>query len=110
MPNVPPLPDLILYARPGCSLCDEARDAIRLVSDDRRERGLPVPEVVEHNIEDDPDLHRRYLERIPVVELGDQRVELIVTVGKLRRLFATAFDPEPAGADAQSVRSPGATT
>ena len=108
MPSVPPLPDLILYARPGCSLCDEAREAIRLVSDDRRERGLPVPEVVEHNIEDDPELHRRYLERIPVVELGDQRVELIVTVGKLRRLFTTAFDSEPTGGNPLGVRSPGA--
>ncbi len=108
MPSVPPLPDLVLYARPGCSLCDEAREAIRLVSDDRRERGLPVPGLVEHNIEDDPELHRRYLERIPVVELGDQRVELIVTVGKLRRLFSAAFDSEPAGAAGQGVRSPGA--
>lgn len=110
MPNVLPLPDLILYARPGCSLCDEAREAIRLVSHDRRERGLPVPEVVEHNIEDDPELHRRYLERIPVVELGDQRVELIVTVGKLRRLFSTALDSEIAGEAGPAVRSPGATT
>jgi hypothetical protein len=110
MPNVPPLPDLILYARPGCSLCDEAREAIRLVSDDRRERGLPVPEVVEHDIERDPELHRRYLERIPVVELGDQRVELIVTVGKLRRLFASAFDAEAAGDARPAVQTPGATT
>jgi hypothetical protein len=90
MPSVPPLPDLVLYARPGCSLCDEARDAIRLVIDDRRSRGLVVPEVVERDIEADPELHRRYLERIPVVELGDQRVELIVTVGKLRRLLSEA--------------------
>jgi hypothetical protein len=109
MPNVPPLPDLVLYARPGCSLCDEAREAIRLVGDDRRERGLPVPEVVEHNIEDDPELHRRYLERIPVVELGDQRVELIVTVGKLRRLLSAAFDAEATGGNALGIRSPGAT-
>ncbi len=106
MPNVPPLPDLILYARPGCSLCDEAREAIRLVTDDRRERGLPVPVVVERNIEDDPELHRRYLERIPVVELGDQRVELIVTVGKLRRLFSVAFDSEPTGPGGPDVRLP----
>jgi hypothetical protein len=42
------------------------------------------------------------------VELGDQRVELIVTVGKLRRLFSAAFDSEPAGAAGQGVRSPGA--
>jgi hypothetical protein len=110
MPSVAPLPDLVLYARPGCSLCDEAREAIRLVTDDRRERGLPVPKVVERNIEDDPELHRRYLERIPVVELGDQRVELIVTVGKLRRLFSAAFDSETTGDPGPALQSPGATT
>ena len=71
------------------SLCSEATEAIRLVIADREARGLPVPRVVERNIEDDPELHRRYLERIPVVELGDQRVELIVTVGKLRRLLSS---------------------
>ena len=88
MPSVSPLPDLVLYARPGCALCDEAREAIRLVLADRRERGLAVPTLTERNIEADPELHRRFLERIPVVELGDQRVELVVSVGKLRRLLA----------------------
>ena len=86
-----PLPDLVLYARPGCSLCDEAREAIRLVIDDRSTRGLATPSVIERNIEDDDDLHRRLLERIPVVEIGNQRVELIVTVGKVRRLLNEAL-------------------
>jgi hypothetical protein len=86
-----PPPDLVLYARPGCSLCDEAREAIGLVVEDRRARGLRVPNVVELNIEDDEDLHRRLLERIPVVEIGNQRVELIVTVGKVRRLLNEAL-------------------
>jgi hypothetical protein len=93
---MPPLPELVLYARPGCSLCDEAREAIGLVVDDRRERGLPAPEVVERNIEDDPELHRRYLERIPVVEIGNQRVELVVTVGKMRRLLNVVLGDQPA--------------
>ncbi len=88
MPSVTSLPDLILYARPACSLCEDAREAIRLLLADRRARGLAVPEVVERNIEKDPALHRLYMERIPVVELGEQRVELIVTIGKLRRIFA----------------------
>jgi Glutaredoxin-like domain (DUF836) len=87
MPNVASLPDLVLYARPECSLCDEAREAIDLVIADRRDRGLPVPAVVERNIEDDVELRRSLLERIPVVELGGQRVELIVSIGKLRRLL-----------------------
>jgi Glutaredoxin-like domain (DUF836) len=92
---VTPLPDLVLYARPGCSLCDEAREAIEFVVADRRARGLGVPRVEERDIEADPDLHRRYLDRIPVVELGNQRVELVVTVGKVRRLLSETFGTAP---------------
>jgi len=88
MPSVAPLPDLVLYTRPSCHLCEEAHTAIELVIADRRARGEPVPNVIERNIEDDPELLRRYLERIPVIELGEQRVELIVSVGKIRRLLA----------------------
>jgi hypothetical protein len=95
-PVVPPLPDLVLFARPGCALCDEAREAIAVVLADRRERGVAVPEFVELDIEADEGLHRAYLERIPVVELGENRLELLVTVGKLRRMLADALDEEPA--------------
>ena len=94
-----PLPDLVLYTRPECSLCDEAREAIGLVVDDRRERGLAVPNVLETNIETDADLHRRLLERIPVVEIGNQRVELVVTVGKVRRLLNEALGDTPMTGD-----------
>jgi hypothetical protein len=86
-----PLPDLVLYARPGCSLCEEARAAIGLVVADRVGRGLAVPAVVERNIDDDPELHRRLFERIPVVEIGNLRVELVVSVGKVRRLLNEAL-------------------
>jgi hypothetical protein len=88
MPNVAPLPDLVLYARSACQLCDEAREAIELVLADRKARGLAVPAVVERDIDADPQLLRRYLERIPVVDLGDERVELVVSVGRLRRLLS----------------------
>jgi len=99
---VAPLPDLVLYARAGCSLCDEAREAIELVLADRRARGLPAPALVERDIEADPDLHRRYLERIPVVELGTRRVELIVTVGKMRHLLGETLDVAPVSAAGDS--------
>jgi len=93
---VAPLPDLVLYARAGCSLCDEARAAIELTLEDRSARGLPVPALVERDIEADPELLRRFLERIPVVELGTRRVELIVTVGKMRHLLREGIDGEAA--------------
>jgi glutaredoxin len=87
-----PLPELRLYTRPGCHLCEEARDAIQSALEDRAARGLPIPPVVEVDIEADPELHRQYLERIPVVEIDGRRLELLVTAGKLRRMLADVLD------------------
>ena len=62
-----------LYGRPGCCLCDEARQVIERV-------GLRVSfELHERNIEADEQLLRRYLERIPVVAIdGRDTFELVV--------------------------------
>jgi hypothetical protein len=93
MPIVtPPLPDLILYARPGCHLCEETRASIELLLADRRARGMAVPAFVEHDIEADPELHRQLFERIPVVELGPGRLELATSVARLRRLLSDVLD------------------
>ncbi len=87
-----PLPDLFLYGRPGCHLCEDARLVVQSVLEDRASRGLAVPSVVERNIETDEAWHQAYLERIPVLELGGRRVELIVSYGNVRRLLADALD------------------
>jgi len=92
MPSVPPLPHLVLYARPGCHLCDEARQSIEAVLADRSSRSLPVPPLRERNIDEDEALQRLLMERIPVVELEGRRIELIVSVGKLRRLLTEVLD------------------
>jgi hypothetical protein len=89
------LPELVLYTRAGCGLCDEARSAIQLVFEDRAARNLAVPAVVEIDIDANPELQRRLFDRIPVVALGDRRVELVVTVGKLRRLLNEALGDAP---------------
>ncbi len=95
-----PLPHLVLYARPGCHLCDEAREAIEAVLAQRAAQGLPVPSLTERNIEADEALHRAFLERIPVVELDGRRIELIVGAGKVRRLLAEVLDPAADPAEA----------
>ena len=87
-----PLPDLVLYTRPGCHLCEEARVAVDLLIADRMGRGLPVPAVIEHDIDADPELHRRLFDRIPVIELGPGRLELATSVARLRRLFNDILD------------------
>ena len=57
-----------LYGRDGCHLCDEAREALERV----RARAPFVLEEVD--ITTDDDLHRRYLERIPVVSLDGREL------------------------------------
>ena len=91
-----PLPDLILYSRAGCHLCDEARELLQALLTDRREHGLPTPALTEIDIESDPDLERRFFTTIPVVELADRRIELAMSATKLRRLLSDVLDGSPA--------------
>lgn len=58
-----------LYGRPGCHLCDEARNGLL----DLRRRGVGF-ELREVDIEADQELHRSMLELIPVVEVNGVRV------------------------------------
>ena len=94
----PPVPDLILYTRAGCRLCAEARHAIDLILAERTARGAPVPALVVRDIEADPELHRAMFEVIPVVELGPVRLELAMSVSRLRRLVEDVID-RPAAAE-----------
>ena len=66
---------LTLYGRPGCHLCDDARAVLERV-------GAAYDEV---NIDEDDDLFKRYLERIPVVTLdGEELFEFFVDEDALR--------------------------
>jgi glutaredoxin len=55
-----------LYGRPGCHLCDEAREALTRV------RAAAPFALLEIDIETDDELHARYLERIPVIALDGE--------------------------------------
>ena len=88
----PPLPDLVLYARAGCHLCDETRELLRALLQERVAQGLSTPHLVEQDIEADADLHRRFLTTVPVVELGDRRLELATSPAKIRRLLSDVLD------------------
>jgi hypothetical protein len=59
---------ITLYTRPGCHLCDEAREAIVGL---RQELPFELREV---NIDGDDELLARYLERIPVVAVDGEVV------------------------------------
>ena len=72
-----------LYTRAGCCLCDDAREALARVR-------ASVPFTLHVvDIEADDALHRRYLERIPVVavdgeELFDFDVDEAALTARLR--------------------------
>ncbi len=86
MDSVPPTnPGLtvVVYGRPGCHLCDEALAVIERV----RAR-LPFA-LEQRDIEADDELFKRYLERIPVVEIdGDEAFELFVDEQQFERALA----------------------
>jgi glutaredoxin len=70
---------LVLYGRPGCHLCDEARAVLERL-------GHPFEEV---DIEADDELLARYLERIPVVALdGSELSDFFVDEAELRARLA----------------------
>ena len=76
---------ITLYTRPGCHLCDEAREAILALREE-----LPPFELSEVNIEQDDGLLARYLERIPVVTVDGEVVsELELKLDRLRASLDT---------------------
>lgn len=69
----------MLYGKPGCHLCDQAREVIQRVA---RELCVPWCEV---SILDDPQLMARYGEQIPVTVVdGAQHDFWRVDEGRLR--------------------------
>jgi hypothetical protein len=89
--------ELVLYARPGCHLCDEARATIEAILADRREHGLDVPSLVDRDISTNPAWERTYFAEIPVVELGDRRLTLATSPLQLQRFLDEVLGPAVAG-------------
>jgi glutaredoxin len=70
---------LTLYGKPGCHLCEEAREAVRAASAGR------AVELVEVDITLDPAVERDFRERIPVLTLaGEELFEFYVDQDALR--------------------------
>lgn len=74
---------LRVYIRQGCHLCEEAIDRIAQIDPD----GSIELEIVD--IETDDELHRKYLELIPVIELDGREVARLVEYR--RESFAEAI-------------------
>ena len=73
---------LTLIGKPGCHLCDDAREVVRTVIGELPADG-PAVTVEERDILQDPELHEKYVEEIPVV-LIDGRVHTYWRVDPVR--------------------------
>ena len=75
---------LTLVTKPGCHLCDDARDVVgRVLADVALEASTPVIVFEERSIFDDDELLDRFAEEIPVV-LINGRVHNIYRVDPVR--------------------------
>jgi len=91
----PPLPDLILYGRLGCHLCDETRELLLALIDERRQAGGRAPNLVERDVTANPDWERAFSATVPVVELDGVRLELATSARRLRRLLDHVLGATP---------------
>jgi len=74
---------ITLVGRPGCHLCDDAREVVRRVADDT---GAGWAEL---SVDDDPELLAQYAEQVPVVLVdGAQHDFWRVDEQRLRRALA----------------------
>jgi len=81
--------NVVLYSREGCCLCDEAREALLRV------RARQAFALEEQDIEQDEELLRRYLERIPVITIdGRVAFELLVDERQLEQALSEAQAPD----------------
>jgi glutaredoxin len=75
-------PEVVLYSRRSCHLCDEARSVIEA---ERARTSFPFREVF---VDGDDDLERAYGLRVPVVTVDDrEEFEFAVDPGRLGDLL-----------------------
>jgi hypothetical protein len=91
------LPDLVLYGRPGCHLCEDTRILLDGLLAERATKGLPAPVLVERSIDGDDELQRRYALTIPVVAYGDRDLELATSRARLAAFLVQVLDEQGAG-------------
>jgi hypothetical protein len=81
------VPELLLYTRDGCHLCDDTRALVQALLEDRAARGRRVAALHERDIAADPTLERRFGTTIPVLELNGRVLELATSPARIRRFL-----------------------
>ena len=88
--------EIVLYTRPGCHLCVETRTTLAALLAERRAGGGKDRSILERDITANPDWERAFFADIPVVEIGDRRLNLATSPTRLRRFLDDALGRSPA--------------
>ena len=87
----PPLPELLLYSRDGCCLCEGLEERLRAL--------VPPPPLQVVNVDHDPELQARYGLEVPLLAVLRQgcwrRPPRAAEVGRLRRALAAVQAARP---------------
>ena len=81
-----------LYDRAGCHLCEDAREMLDAVLEERAAAGRPSVRVETIDIGSDPSLHRRYRDAIPVLAVGDRELPLALRTADIRAFLERSLD------------------
>ena len=88
--------ELTLIGKPGCHLCDDAKDAVaRVLAEFSAVQPSVTVSMIEKNILDDAELAARYSEEIPVLLINGKvhnywRIDEVRFAGALKDLAAHA--------------------
>ncbi|MBI2818848.1 MAG: glutaredoxin family protein, partial [Acidobacteria bacterium] len=63
----PPLPEVVLYTRAGCHLCDEAKQQLQQL---RKQADFHLREI---DIDQDAELRQLYNDEVPVIFIGSRK-------------------------------------
>jgi hypothetical protein len=87
-----PVPDLNLYTRPGCHLCEDAAAIVQALLEERAAGGRRTAALRPRDITTNPDWERSFVTTIPVLEIRDRRLDLATSPARIRRFLDEALD------------------
>ena len=86
------VPELVLYTRDGCHLCEDTRAVVQGLLEERAAHGRRVAALHDRDIAADPTLERRFGSTIPVLELNGHVLELATSPARIRRFLDDALE------------------
>jgi Glutaredoxin-like domain (DUF836) len=90
--TTPALPQLFVYTRDGCHLCDDSLAIVQGLLEDRAANGRRLAAIHERDIGTDAEWEREFGSTIPVLEIGGRRLELATSPARIRRFLDDALD------------------